>query len=253
MIGSAGFKHFSETLTGFQYPVFVKVADSRMQGHRTESNVLSAIDTLEASDVDLIVVLRGGGSKLDLSDLDNEKIARKIAMCKLRVWTAIGHETDESVLDFVSHSKFKTPTAVAEEILNRLNSLAANHLDALNVLRTTWDRRLLQENNKCRNGKTIFIQKTENRIAKSLSEIESRRNQIRLSVSNRVSVTERRRLSKHSNDFRRRVEQRLITERQRTKSGKDSLKTKVGARFKEKGMMLVSSRAWFSPERFDGR
>jgi len=222
--GSAGFNDFSETLVGFKYPVYVKVADSRMQGHRTESSVLDAINKLEKCNIDLIVILRGGGSKLDLGDLDNELIARRIARCELPVWTAIGHETDESVLDFVSHSKFKTPTAVAEEILSRMEDLASSNSQARNQLRITWDKRITRENNACENSISNFVQKFENRIAKTRSSLESHRNRIRRSVSNRISIKERRRLSRNGFSFRQITDEQLKAKRRKLDSGRDNLR-----------------------------
>lgn len=65
----------------------IVVADARVQGNETEKTVLRALDCLEALAAPLVVIIRGGGSRVDLSHLDNEAIARRIAAYPVPVWT----------------------------------------------------------------------------------------------------------------------------------------------------------------------
>ena len=269
--GSAGHQDFAKTIAGSKYPIYVKIEDARMQGHRTERTVLSAITSLENQSLDLIVVLRGGGSKLDLGALDNELIARKIASCSVPVWTAIGHEIDESVLDYVSHTNFKTPTAVAEEILNRMNVLATKNKDGLIQLRSAWSKRVTQEKNNNQKQKQIFAQRIESKVSKSNGLIQTQRNRLRLSVSKRVSINERRRISQFSFSFQQKAKDKLKTLQQELRLAKNNthsatkdrkndafqklnraktrLRDVTKRQLRDRGLMLVSSRGWFSPGR----
>ncbi len=269
--GSAGHQDFAKTIAGSKYPIYVKIEDARMQGHRTERTVLSAITSLENQSLDLIVVLRGGGSKLDLGALDNELIARKIASCSVPVWTAIGHEIDESVLDYVSHTNFKTPTAVAEEILNRMNVLASKNKDGLSQLRSAWSKRVTQEKNNNQKQKQIFAQRIESKVSKSNVLIQTQRNRLRLSVSKRVSINERRRISQFSFSFQQKAKDKLKTLQQELRLAKNNthsatkdrkndafqklnraktrLRDVTKRQLRDRGLMLVSSRGWFSPGR----
>ena len=269
--GSAGHQDFAKTIAGSKYPIYVKIEDARMQGHRTERTVLSAITSLENQSLDLIVVLRGGGSKLDLGALDNELIARKIASCSVPVWTAIGHEIDESVLDYVSHTNFKTPTAVAEEILNRMNVLATKNKDGLSQLRSAWSKRVTQEKNNNQKQKQIFAQRIESKVSKSNGLIQTQRNRLRLSVSKRVSINERRRISQFSFSFQQKAKDKLKTLQQELRLAKNNthsatkdrkndafqklnraktrLRDVTKRQLRDRGLMLVSSRGWFSPGR----
>lgn len=77
--------------------------------------------------------------------MDNEVIARKVAALPFPVWTGIGHETDTSVLDCVANKAFKTPTAVAEEIVSRFKEMALHLETAQNRFRTSWAYRLQNE------------------------------------------------------------------------------------------------------------
>lgn len=115
---AAGFidfrRHLEESGTGFQ----LLVADVNVQGDRAPRQVAAALTTLDRrDDVEVIVVIRGGGSKGDLAAFDEEVVAMAIAKCSRPVFTGIGHEIDTSVADIVAHTNLKTPTAVAAHLI----------------------------------------------------------------------------------------------------------------------------------------
>ena len=64
--------------------------------------------------------MRGGGAKLDLMGFDDYEVCKAIATCELPVLTGIGHDVDETLADLVSHSSMKTPTAVADFLVQSL-------------------------------------------------------------------------------------------------------------------------------------
>ena len=94
-----------------------------MQGRASAVEVVNAIRTLANSRVEVICLVRGGGSPLDLAWFDNEAIGRAIANCPAPVWVGIGHEIDLTVPDFVAHTRHKTPTAAAEALVERIRAL----------------------------------------------------------------------------------------------------------------------------------
>jgi exodeoxyribonuclease VII large subunit len=143
--GSAACQDFLETIqkSGFGFQIFL--ADATVQGDNTEKTVLRALDTLEQLNLDLVVIIRGGGSKTDLSYMDNEAIARRIAKYKIPVWTGIGHEIDMSVLDYVANRFFKTPTAVADNIVSIFTELQRYLEGAKHHLKTSWAFNLRRE------------------------------------------------------------------------------------------------------------
>ena len=104
-----------------------------MESTQTESSILASLDQLLLWELDLVIVTRGGGSKVGLSILDNEQIARKIANYSLPVWSAIGHETDYGIVDMVASKFFRTPPAVAE-------ALVAKHKEESAFLENTVQR-----------------------------------------------------------------------------------------------------------------
>lgn len=120
---SAAYKDFVQTLSPSPYSFKIVLAHSTMQGENTALEVKAAIDALIKAQVDIICIIRGGGSQTDLAWFDSEMIARAVINCPIPVWVGIGHEIDSGVLDQVAHTAFKTPTAVAEALLARIQEL----------------------------------------------------------------------------------------------------------------------------------
>jgi exodeoxyribonuclease VII large subunit len=115
-----GFNDFLGQLERSGLSFGVTVARATVQGLHAPREVASAIEQAAASEVDLICVVRGGGSKGDLVAFDAPEIARAIASCPVPVWTGIGHTGDESVADLVANWHAITPTACAGEVVERV-------------------------------------------------------------------------------------------------------------------------------------
>ena len=119
---AAGFRDFVRHLDDnpYGFRMDVTMFPALMQGSECPSSVISAMDAvLECGeDFDAVLILRGGGSKLDLACFDDYRLASVIAQYPLPVLTAIGHDQDYHVCDMVAHSYLKTPTALADEILS---------------------------------------------------------------------------------------------------------------------------------------
>ncbi len=118
---AAGLQDFATHLSEneFGYAFRHELFPAAMQGVLTEKEVLARLSEIEARqrDFDCVVLLRGGGSRLDLAAFDSEALCRAVARFPLPVLTAIGHETDETVLDMVAHTRLKTPTAAADWLI----------------------------------------------------------------------------------------------------------------------------------------
>ena len=99
----------------------LRVIDVHVQGEWAVTEVTQAVRTLgRHTDLDAVVVIRGGGSRSELATFDHEAIATAIAMSPLPVFTGLGHEVDRSVADDVAHSALKTPTACAAALVERV-------------------------------------------------------------------------------------------------------------------------------------
>lgn len=94
----------------------VSLVDARTQGAEAEGMLVAALRTAESLEVDVVLLVRGGGSATDLAVFDSEALARAIAALEVPVFSGIGHETDRTVADEVAHSSHKTPTAAAAAV-----------------------------------------------------------------------------------------------------------------------------------------
>ena len=118
---SAAWADFRNQIEASGFGFRLVLADVVVQGESAVDAVSRAIDSFSgAEDLDAVVVIRGGGSKTDLSTFDAEPIARSIARCALPVLTGIGHEIDLSVADEVAFESHKTPTACAVALIDRV-------------------------------------------------------------------------------------------------------------------------------------
>ncbi|MFH2141808.1 MAG: exodeoxyribonuclease VII large subunit [Bacteroidota bacterium] len=112
------------------YVFYHKLFPAIMQGDKAESTIISALNKInEYQDFfDLVVIIRGGGSQSDMNCFNRYELASNIAQFPLPVITGIGHERDETICDLVACKKLKTPTAVAEFLVNRLSDFE-NYID----------------------------------------------------------------------------------------------------------------------------
>jgi exodeoxyribonuclease VII large subunit len=110
--------HLEENIYGFAYKC--TLFQAALQGSRTEVEVTDALKEISgrAAEFDAVVIIRGGGSKLDLAAFDNYNIAYAVTTSPLPVLTGIGHDIDQTVTDMVAYRSLKTPTAVAGYILD---------------------------------------------------------------------------------------------------------------------------------------
>jgi exodeoxyribonuclease VII large subunit len=135
--GSAAYHDFLSGLQESGYGFRVILVHASVQGKEAEREVVSALAALAGLPIGLAVLIRGGGSRSDLAVFDSRAIAEAIARAPFPVLAGLGHEIDRSIADMVAHSSFKTPTAVAEFLVETV----AGWEMALDELR----RRLIRE------------------------------------------------------------------------------------------------------------
>lgn len=145
---AAGYGDFFAQLDTNRYGYkFVHVLfPALVQGLDAEGSIIGALRKIAKYRhlFDVAVIIRGGGSAVDLSCFDNYDLAAEIAGCPLPVITGIGHEKDDTVADIVAHTRMKTPTAVAEFLVSGLRGFEDNVIDIRNRIKT-YTARLLQD------------------------------------------------------------------------------------------------------------
>lgn len=136
---AAGYNDFIKHLSGnsYGYVFYTKLFESPMQGSDTEQGIIKALDRVAdlSHMFDIVAIIRGGGSQSDLSWFDNYNIAYHITQFPLPVFTGIGHEKDMSVSDMVSCMALKTPTAVANFIIDQTASTDARLFEMWNSIK----------------------------------------------------------------------------------------------------------------------
>ena len=132
-----GFNDFLGQLERSGFSFVVTVVKATVQGQNAPREVAQAIATLHDEEIDVICLVRGGGSKGDLVAFDSPEIARAIASCRIPIWTGIGHTGDESVADLVSNARFITPTACGAAIAERVGLYWGEVATAAGIIATT--------------------------------------------------------------------------------------------------------------------
>ncbi len=122
----------------------VLLCDARVQGEGSAEEVARGLERLSRTDVDVIVVTRGGGSKEDLWTFNEERVARAIFASPVPVVSAIGHEIDFTISDFVADWRAPTPSAAAERLAPVLSDLEYSLATQKVRLRKAAERQVLE-------------------------------------------------------------------------------------------------------------
>ena len=146
---AAGYGDFCSQLSnndyGFSFmPVLFAAV---MQGDGVEQSIVAALNAInaEADRFDVVVIIRGGGATADMSGFDTLLLAENVANFPLPVITGIGHERDECVLDMVSHTRVKTPTAAAALLVDNLAQVWAHVTDCQRTITQLVGQRMASE------------------------------------------------------------------------------------------------------------
>jgi exodeoxyribonuclease VII large subunit len=145
---AAGLQDFQEHLrqNPFGFAFYLRLFSTAVQGENLEAEFLQALQQVsqQTQAFDCAVVLRGGGARLDLSGFDALTVCRAAAQLPIPLLTGIGHETDETVLDRVAYAALKTPTAVADFLLQHNLFFENDLLEQAERVREYTQKHLLQ-------------------------------------------------------------------------------------------------------------
>jgi len=135
---AAGKQDFQEHLANnsFGYAFDCQFFMAAVQGKNAETEIIAALEKIgqQAERFDCVVVVRGGGARLDLIAFDGLALCQAAAIIPLPILAGIGHDVDESVLDLVAHTSLKTPTAVADFLINHNLVFEGNVLEVASDL-----------------------------------------------------------------------------------------------------------------------
>lgn len=138
---AAGYEDFKHQLEHSPFAFHCSLFPATMQGDTAAKSIIAALEEIEGYDA--VIIIRGGGATSDLSCFDDYTLCAVCAQFELPILTGIGHTRDVSVLDLVAHEALKTPTAVAEWLIHRMDTQMARITDLLLRLQRTADRQIL--------------------------------------------------------------------------------------------------------------
>ena len=167
---AAGYQDFRNHLLKNEegYAFILDLFEASMQGADSPASIAEAIEKASKQDYDAILILRGGGSELDLACFDDEDLAIAIATCPVPIVTAIGHDKDVHIADMVAGITVKTPTALADLFLDAY-----------------------REQDKAAQDKAMRISRALNkRVADAEKALETRFGRVRVALQRRVGELE---------------------------------------------------------------
>src|SRR5438874_4228562 len=139
---SAALRDILSVLKRRHNAINVLIFPAEVQGDGASLQVMEGIDCLSRTDVDVIIVTRGGGSMEDLWPFNEERVARAIVRSQKPVISAVGHEVDFTICDFVADLRAPTPSAAAEIVIRSKIEIAERVVQLQNRLEGTMKYRL---------------------------------------------------------------------------------------------------------------
>jgi len=117
--------------------LFIEIVPVKVQGENAEKEIVQALELLNTlNDTDIIILARGGGSLEDLNAFNSENVARAVFSANIPVVSAIGHETDFTISDFVADLRAPTPSAAAELVVPNKDELKRRHENIFSKLKS---------------------------------------------------------------------------------------------------------------------
>ena len=209
---AAGLGDFMDQLAhnrgGYRFDV--QLFRASMQGDDAAASIVAALlDVYQRMErpepsYDVVVIIRGGGAQVDLDCFDTYELAAHIAQFPLPVITGIGHERDETVADLVAHTKMKTPTAVAEFLIDGI---------------TTYHERIESYLQR-------IVNRTEQVLRENTYQLEGLQTTLKYTLSSRVQQ-QRQRLTQHQERLQYAMQTLLRQQRENLIRWPESLRTQA--------------------------
>ena len=183
-------RHLLENEYGFAFEV--TLFEATMQGDGAPASIIAALDRIknEGVDYDSILILRGGGSVLDLACFDDYELCEAIARFPLPVLTAIGHDRDEHAADRVANISVKTPTALADIFIDALAAEDERITAFQNRLRLAFAGNLARLEEGVTRAEARLRLAFTNKLARLEEKVARAEARLRLSFAGKLGVLE---------------------------------------------------------------
>lgn len=190
---AAGYIDFKEQLLNneYAYDYSVRLFPSAVQGPNMVKEMSTQLDriTKRSEAFDAVLIIRGGGGRLDLVEYDDEVLCRKISQMPLPVFTGIGHEIDETVADMVAYRSLKTPTAAAEFLIHRSLNFESHILQMMQYINSEVSNQINQQRQQIDHFSTLIKSAATNRVERMNLDLDQFEKMIPLLVKNKVKLS----------------------------------------------------------------
>ena len=199
---AAGYGDFLRQLEDNEYGFRFEVTlfPAIMQGEQVEQSVIAALNQIYelqsnhtsqpsslTSHFDCVVILRGGGATADLSGFDTLALAENVAQFPIPIITGIGHDRDESILDMVSHTRVKTPTAAAAFLIDHLRRVWERITNAETSINQYVSEHLRYQQQRISQLATLIPTLALRRLSDSRHRIEMTESRLPVAIERRIS------------------------------------------------------------------
>ena len=196
---AAGYGDFLRQLEDNEYGFRFEVTlfPAIMQGEQVEQSVIAALNQIYATvpvgsptglpSFDCVVILRGGGATADLSGFDTLALAENVAQFPIPIITGIGHDRDESILDMVSHTRVKTPTAAAAFLIDHLRRVWERIINAEASVNQYVSEHLRYQQQRISQLATLIPTLALRRLSDSRHRIEMTESRLPVAIERRLS------------------------------------------------------------------
>lgn len=164
----------------YHYRFTCYLFEATMQGEQAEASITKALQSINKapSHFDAVVIVRGGGSTLDLNCFNSYNIAKAIATSPYPVITGIGHEKDDSIADAVAHTRLGQPRAVAEFIIRKakefeikINDLTARIMSNARSKTTSFQSGLISLSHRIHSSVLQFVPSKRDHINEAMHSL----------------------------------------------------------------------------------
>ena len=199
---AAGYGDFLRQLEDNEYGFRFEVTlfPAIMQGEQVEQSIIAALNQIYelqnnqlslfsslTSHFDCVVILRGGGATADLSGFDTLALAENVAQFPIPIITGIGHDRDESILDMVSHTRVKTPTAAAAFLIDHLRRVWERITNAEASINQYVSERLRYQQQRISQLATLIPTLALRRLSDSRHRIEMTESRLPVAIGRRLT------------------------------------------------------------------
>ncbi|MCR5692997.1 MAG: exodeoxyribonuclease VII large subunit [Bacilli bacterium] len=162
---------------------------SLVQGKEAPKELLKALLRVETTEIDILIIARGGGSNEDLSAFNDEALARELYACKIPCISAVGHEIDTTLIDYVSDLRVSTPTGAAEAATPDQAEIRAALMGTEELLDGSIDNLISKKKDLLKHlSERPFFKNPSSNYAKAKEEVQQLSKRLDLSIGHSLEM-----------------------------------------------------------------